>query len=297
MRRCPDKLIIEVDLAQAEWVVTAYYSRDANMLKVIEEGLDPHAHTGHLISGAPHDFIQMEDKLVGHSTDPTVIAEARKKLPTHWQGKKIIGSGWFFPRTYSIRQAGKKSNHGLNYNMKHKRFALENEMEERDAGIIVTGYHAAYTGLARMYSIVEEQLKENRTLTNCFGQMRRFLNRWDQTLLDAAYAFIPQSTVARVTLIGLQRIYDDVKSLQRVEPLLQVHDSIVNQAWPRSWHELAGMILLITAYLNIPLEYHGVEFTLRRDIKIGPSYGELREVDLDGDLVANLQRAWFGEAT
>ena len=46
-------ILLELDLAGADWVIVAYESQDENMLTIVEEGLDPHASTGSLISGAP----------------------------------------------------------------------------------------------------------------------------------------------------------------------------------------------------------------------------------------------------
>ena len=60
------KLFIELDKTGAEWVVVAYLSGDAQMLKVVESGESPHPMTGHLISGVPIPVIEKEDKLIGH---------------------------------------------------------------------------------------------------------------------------------------------------------------------------------------------------------------------------------------
>ena len=298
------RCLVEIDEAQAEWVVTAFLSRDDGMLKVIREKLNPHAHTGALISGAPKSFIAAEKELVGHASDPTVIASLRRELPSTWEGLRV--ADFFLPRTMSIYQAGKKSNHGLNYNMQYKRFALENEMPETDASRIVSLYRdVAYPGLKRYYREVEAELTENnRVLRNCFGQTLKLLDRWGPDLLDAAYAFKPQSTVGNITKWGWRYVYEDTTRLRRVEPGPNVHDSIVTQNDFDSVDELGEQINLCSDYLATPFTYHGVSHIIPREVKVGLNWGEyhpttnplgMRDVEVDDDShvdLASLQKVW-----
>ncbi|KKK51561.1 hypothetical protein LCGC14_3113720, partial [marine sediment metagenome] len=120
-----DKCIMfEIDKAQAEWVVTAYVSGDAEMIHVVESGQDAHAYTGHKISKLPIEVVLKEGKAVGHETDPILIEKLRRQhMPELFDDTY---EDIFLPRIFSIRQAGKKSNHGLNYKIGYWRFALEN---------------------------------------------------------------------------------------------------------------------------------------------------------------------------
>ena len=206
MRRMVKKmrLLVELDKAGAEWVCVAYLSGDENMLSVIASGKNPHAITGAFISHAPYEFVLEESKVVGLHTDPDTLLELREALTDK------IEPGWFLPRSMSIYQCGKKSDHGLNYNMKYRRFALENEVEESEAKRIVDGYHRdAYPGIKKWHQAEQEQLRIDRTLTNCFGRKRRFMGAWDDDLFDAAYAFKPQSTVYDITRFGMVKTFSD----------------------------------------------------------------------------------------
>ena len=283
---CPKILFVECDLAQAEWVCTGYISKDANMIYVIENNLDPHIRTAQLITGCDPAIIKSESKIVGHASDPEEISELRLKLP-EIKTAKIH----FLPRTMSMRQCGKKANHALNYNMQYRKFALWAEIEESEAARICSGYHSAYTGLKNYYRAVEEELKANsRELRNCFGYKRRFMGYWDHDLLDAAYAFKPQSTVARITNLGLRGIYRDT-SLKRCKPSMQVHDSITSVVQPDSWEHLAFICRRIDMHMTTEVEYHARAFTLKRDFKLGPNWGKMGEVK-GGITVEGLQRAW-----
>ena len=270
--------LIELDKAGAEWVIVAHLSNDANMLEVLEQNKSPHIVTGSLISGAPEEFVEMESKLVGNHTDPVTIEELREPF------KKLIEPEWFMPRIFSIRQMGKKSNHGLNYNMKYKRFALENEIEEGVAKKIVTLYReVAYPDITKWHTSIENQLREDRTLINLFGRKRRFLDGWGPELFDQAFAFIPQSSVFDLTRVGMVQTYND-PSLDMYQLLAQVHDSLLYQAPITDTKKVAQDLITIgLEYMNPTLEANSREFTVDTTVKIGLDWGSMWECDLSHD--------------
>ncbi len=266
----PKYLLIEFDKAGAEWVVVAYLSGDQNMLRVIEEGKDPHVVTGALISGAPEEYIIMENEHVGHNTDPNTISEIRAKM--NWAPEGI-----WMPRNMSIRQAGKKCNHGLNYNMKYRRFALETEMDEADAKVLVSKYHnRAYPGIKEWHEQVRTQLQKDRTLINCFGRKRRFLEAWGDELFDSAYAFVPQSTIFDTNRICMVRAWaDESKEFEPLEQIAQVHDSCLYQYPAGGWNALSCVLHRVaTVYMNPEMRYGGRSFHIDTTIKIGLNWSD-----------------------
>ena len=232
----PDMLFFQFDKRQAEWVATAYISGDARMISVIEQGKDPHTATGSFISGASEKLVDLEHKFVGHASDAETIRELRKENFTH-----DAFDGIWLPRVMSIRQCGKKSNHGLNYDEGYKTFALINEMEEKEAKRIVEGYHEVYPGLRQVYyKRVQNELRESRTLTNCFGDIRRFMDRWGDQLFKSAYAHNPQSTVARIINDAIIAIWNDNSpEMHNIDLLAQIHDSIEGQYPLKNFRQMA----------------------------------------------------------
>ncbi len=286
---------IETDLVQAEWVCTAYCCGDVRMLDVVKNKLDAHLRTGSMISGAPEPFVKFEHELIGHFNDPVQIAEVRRKqLPERWEGIPI--SDFFLPRSMSIRQAGKKGNHGLNYGMEYKRFALWCGMLEADAGHVVRIYRdLAYPGIKQWYKDIQQELRENnRQLTNCFGQSRKFMDKWDIELFMAAYAFIPQSTIGNITNRGMRAIYH--YSNKKVNLAAQVHDSVLTHHEFESYDELAAQVLFCDRAMTQTCIYRGVHFVLERDIKLGINWGEaaMQKVNIQDlkDVPENLRLAY-----
>ena len=66
---------VELDLRQAEWIVTAFLAQEPNMMDIYWSEKDPHLSTGSLLSNAPAEIIQKDNKLIGHLTDPIGIAK------------------------------------------------------------------------------------------------------------------------------------------------------------------------------------------------------------------------------
>src|SRR5262245_12005511 len=279
--------IMEFDLAGPEWVVVAYLSGDKNMIGVVESGKSPHIVTGSLISGAPEEFVQAEHEAVGSHTDPDTVQAKRSSLN--------IPPGIFLPRIMSIRQAGKKSNHGLNYNMKYRRFALENEMLEDDAKPMVEAYlNVAYPGIKRTYwaSVQKEMRDNNRTLVNCFGRKVRLLSEWGEELFNQAYSFKPQSTVVDICNKAMILCYEDESAdFRQLQLGAQVHDSLHVQvpipANGLEWYTLARMCRKISqVYMRPEIEYGGTKFRLGCDMKLGLNWGDMFPVEFHQDLAA-----------
>jgi DNA polymerase I-like protein with 3'-5' exonuclease and polymerase domains len=273
-------IIVELDKAGAEWVIVAHLANDPNMLDVVHSTESPHTKTGTLITNVPTDLVERENKLIGQMTDADIIREQRIAEMPELFGEDL---NYFLPRTMSIRQAGKKSNHGLNYDMRYKRFALENEIKERDAEELVDRYHRAYPGIRHTFHEgVRNKLSDSRTLVNCFGRKRRFLDAWGSELFDAAYAFIPQSTTYDIIRQGILRTYNDrTEDFQALQLLTEVHDSFAFQ-YPIAERDMliSATYKIATDYLNPTLEYSTIQFQIGTTVKIGLNMGNMIDVPL-----------------
>jgi len=288
-------ILLEFDKAGAEWVVVAYLSGDARMLQVISEGKSPHVETGHLITRVPHEIILKEHKIVGSQTDPDLIIKLREAIPELMDPDP----DWFVPRSMSIRQAGKKSNHGLNYGMRYRRFALENEIPEPEAKIMVEGYNTrAYPGVPLWQKATQQELKTNhRILTNCFGRKVRLMDQWGDDLFNAAYSFKPQSTIGDIVNNALKAAYRNRSPVfLPMDLLTQTHDSATVQYPTSDWDRMAEFCIEFGLGLMSPeIEYNARKFKVGTDLKIGLSWGDMVGVPLVEnvkELSDGLQFAW-----
>jgi DNA polymerase-1 len=242
----PGYIIYSLDLAQAENRIVAYVGRVETMIEAFESGKDVHSLTGSLISAKPYDEVIKEDK-------------EDVKCP--------LGSG-----DHTWRFWGKKANHGLNYDLGYRKFALYYEIPENDGRFIVERYHAAYPGVRQGYhSLIRHTLSEGRTLTNLMGRRTLFLNQWGDELFKEAYSCIPQGTVGDViNERGIEYIYYNQDRFREVILMLQVHDSIVFEIpLHLGWEKHASILLDVKAKLETPLVAHGREFVIPCDIAMG----------------------------
>ncbi len=276
-------IIIELDKSGSEWIIVAHLSGDQNMLDVVSSGISPHVRTAELISGVSADLILRDDKAVGQNTNPDIVEEIRRdEVP-----ELFSNADWWLPRSSSIRQAAKKCNHGLNYDMRYRRFALELEIQEIEARELVDRYHGdAYPGIRLWHQTIQTQLRKDRTLTNCFNRKRKFLGAWGPDLFDAAYSFIPQGTTYDLVRLGIKGTYwNTTKLFEPVQLLTEVHDSLVFQYPEDRPEDLAKVVRKIgLEYMSPICVYNSRKFVIPTTMKIGFDLGNMTEVDLSSNL-------------
>lgn len=296
----PGCIFLEIDKSQAEWVVVAYDSGDEAMIRAVEEGKDVHVYTASRMFNVPEEVIRAEDEIVGHDNDPERIAQLRRTI----KELQPYLEQWL-PRTMSMRQCGKKSNHGLNYDETYKMFALINEIAEREAKVVVDFYHGTYPGIKKWYARIQDTLRNGRILTNCFGRKCRFLDKWGPDLFKAAYSYNPQSTVGELVNRGIVSSYNDNdESLSNFEGLAQTHDSYLLQAEVGNWKQIATGMLRVKRHLDPELSAHGRSFRIKSDLKMGLNWGsnhpdenpegmsKVKLVDDVDQLAANLEKTY-----
>ena len=231
-----------MDLSQAENRTLAYIAPEPSMIRAFENGIDLHRQTAALIFNKALDQVSDED------------------------GSAPIGGG-----TFSERFWGKKANHSLNYDFGFKSFALLYEIPEADAKFIVDRYHTVYPGVRAYHAWVRSKLSKTRTLENCFGRKRLFLDRWGDELFKEAYAYIPQSTVAeKLNDHGLCFVYYNQQWFYPVELLNQIHDALAFQISTKHDFKIhAECILRIRDSLESPISWGATQFSIPVDLKVG----------------------------
>jgi hypothetical protein len=290
-----EKVLIELDKAGAEWFIVGYMAGDERMIDVHKTGRSPHVETGKLLTGASEELILQEHKLLGAITDPVILEEMRREHLPEFYSENLL----FRPRIFTIRQCAKKSNHGLNYIMGARRFSEETEMEERDCKKIIDLYtKKAYPNIPLWWESVKRELKNNnRTLFNCFGRKRRFMEAWGDELFKQAVAFLPQSTNVDAVNGGMIATYNDEWLMSFMDLLAQTHDSLTLQSDIRDWKKVARGCVKIAEYMSPEMEYGGRKFKLATELKMGLSWGSMREVKISNDIdrfASDLRRTYEG---
>lgn len=261
-----------VDLSQAESVGTAYISGDEAYIKACTSG-DLHT-----------TVCRMIEPDLGWTGDLKKDRELAE-VP--------------FFRHYSRRDAGKGCGHASNYagdpyaiykNLIAKGIYLELPFIRAFQQL----YYRAFPGIPEWHLYVERFLGEHKYVENPFGHQMHFFGRTnDPSVIKAAIASIPQSTIGQLLNLGLYRVW----KANIVQLLLQVHDCIVFQ-FPDTpaWEKRAMEHVLSTVKIPVPVrDIHGTERIMtinadgatgwnwrKRDERKDPQTGEVTIINEHG---------------
>ena len=284
-----DSAFFEFDEEGAEWVIVARLADDPRMIEVAEGDESPHTITAHYAFGVDKEVIKNEDKLLGHLTDPVIIKRMREEhFPI------LLQPNQFIPSNMTLRQGGKRANHGLNYDFGYKSFAIKYDMPERDGKRIHSLYRRIYAIEDYHRDVVHQLRRNHKTLINCFGRKYHFLGNMNDELFKQGYSFEPQSTAADLMNRGLKRIWNDTQ-LERWRLNIQVHDSGLFQhpipvnepvwiAWHR-WLRIAKDIKQMIAHMTEPLTCKGHTFTIPIGLKVsGTNWAHMQEINVRGSV-------------
>lgn len=284
-------VFIEIDKAQAEWVVVAYEAGDPAMIEVFEENRDAHINTAQraireLGINVDIDELRSEHKQIGTSNDADYIKKIRLSL--RGALAEALRKDIWLPRTMSSRQMGKKSNHGLNYKEGPRVFALHNEISESDAKKIVELYTRVYPKIKDYWERVRQKIISTGRLENCFEREYPFYGQFNDEMHKAGISFIPQSTVGDLVNTAIRRIYySSSPELENFELLGQVHDSCLGQL-PIPTHlnyheaclEIAKCMVKIRELMDIETQStsSGKPYTIRSDLSLGFVWSKMAEM-------------------
>jgi uracil-DNA glycosylase family 4 len=205
-------IFIEPDLSQAEARVVAILARDERLQKFFEFGVDIHRVTASWIRNDSPD------------ADLESFYGAEKERAKALAG--VINEILKSRVSEEDRQLGKKFRHAGHYDMGKGMAALQAEISEARADIILTKFHQTNPNIKQVFhKEIQEALKDNnRILTNPFGRQRIFMNRWGQELFKEAYANIPQGTVSDHLKFTMLRLSERVPELRILQ---ESHDSFL----------------------------------------------------------------------
>ena len=97
--------------------------------------------------------------------------------------------------------------------------------------------------------------------------------------LPQAYSYIPQSTVGDLLNLALLKIYHGQKALPfEINILLQLHDAVYVMTREEN---VMDLIKYLRSNMLIPLKCNNLEFMIDVDFKVGDSWGESEDVEIN----------------
>lgn len=203
------------------------------------------------IKGSSFDFLGTQDHKFPYMTsEGKLCREEANKLPAEGyllyglDGKSFLdiskctrslvkhsGTKVYCPQTSTGYFMCKRNGHiyvtgNTNYGMGISKLAAMSRIPEWQAQQLQDYYFHLNPEVREWQKRIERDIKTKGFISNIFGRRGWFLNRNDVTLLNKAYAFIPQSSVSDVINRAMVTIDE---TLPEVQLLLNVHDSTVTQ--------------------------------------------------------------------
>lgn len=198
----------------------------------------------------------------------------RARADVHVENAKVIFQNERITKADTrLRFLAKTGVHATNYGSNARNLALALGITVHEAEHFQRRWFGAHPRIREWHRSVENSILTTRTVSNKFGFRRYFFDRIDG-ILPEALAWIPQSTIALV----ISRALINLSSLiPGVEPLLQVHDSLVTQYKAlerKKWLPAIRQCMLVEIPYSDPL-------TIPLEAKVSTkSWGDCEEVDI-----------------
>ena len=223
------------------------------------------------------DLSQAEARVVAYiAKDARMQALFEQGGDVHTRNAATIFSKPSGKVTSEERQLAKALVHAANYGVGPRTFAKHVGTSPARAGELLNQYFAFYPNIKRWHIEVEDTLRRTRLLETPFGRKRHFIGRWGPDLVRKGLAFIPQSTVSDCLNLGIINAWPNLPPDWNI--VMQVHDSVLIQlpiGTPMEW-----VWKFIKHYFEFPIRLNGTFMAIPVDIKRGPNWAELKEVEV-----------------
>lgn len=235
--------LFNVDLEQAEARAVAYLAGDERFIEACESG----------------------------DLWTTVCKMVWPDLP--WQGdlkqdKKVAQSPFY--RHFSYRDMAKRGGHAFDYMASHYTVSKHLKIPKDLAKAFGDRYLGAFKGVVEWQKRTCRELQQHGYLTTPYFQRRRyFLSRLDDdATLREAVAYRPQSLIGDLLNFGLLRLW---RKYPWIQPLKQVHDSVVGQ-YPEGYREEAEAA--IKECLEVPVPIGDRQMVVPTEMLVGWNWGK-----------------------
>lgn len=253
-----DSIILDIDFANLEYVVTAIHSAEEKLVAAFKQGYDIHS---------------------------AVAAELFGKTPEEMK----------LPENKAYRQKAKTTNFGLLYGMGPQKLAASLGLSDEEARVFMDDYFSRYPGLLKWIKRVKRFAEVHGYCESRFGRRRMLPDArlpdsgWEskgrkEAALRQAVNSPVQGDASDVCLYGLVRLskwLDDTGKRARIKAT--VHDSIVLSVPVNEFLEVALTAREILEHPNLPFidgpKTPGVP--LRVSGSEGPTWGDCTDFEFD----------------
>lgn len=230
----PSRVLVNVDLKQAESCIVAHISGDAGYIRA-HEG-DVHTAVARDVLGVPPELARAPD-----------------------------GSGRI------PRQIAKSLQHGTNYGLGERHAARMAKMRVGEMREKRRAYFTKYRGVRRRIDEMGARLRQNPRFLSVMGRPHTHMGlAWQPETQRKALADEPQGVVADILNIALYRLWSKYDGT-RLWLLNQNYDSILFEAEQEGLDET---LALVRAEMAVEVEINGITVVLGCDVGVGRNWKE-----------------------
>ena len=133
-----------------------------------------------------------------------------------------------------------------------------------------------FPNIKNWHKEVEQQLRRFKLLETPWGRKRMFFGRWNDDLIRAGVAYVPQSTVGDLLNLALVKMWYAMPL--GWELLLQNHDAVLCQV-PTETNPM-HIYKFFHHYMELPITINAKRFIIPVDIKVGSNWGNLKKLEI-----------------
>lgn len=282
----PEKeVIVNADAKAAEVRVYAAYSNDANLIKALNDGMDPHSFFASMIyrpevilKGVPKELTQETLQTVG-------IDEAHRWSYDDFQNRDnfLDTDKPYGAQLNSLRKTIKRVVFGILYGASRKKISHIVGIPPEQADVIIRTLFKMFPTIEKYIENTEEQVKLLGIVETFFGRRRRFdLSNLTFSMRNKAKRqavnFKIQSTSSDMVLSVLSSMVEPLKRDFNGRMLITVHDSVVFELEKKYVSQMPDFIHEY-GVKQVAERFPWMPVPFQWDVEVGPSYGELTSVE------------------
>jgi len=279
-----NQIIVNADAKAAEVRVYAAYSRDKNLIQALNEGLDPHSFFASkvydpsvVLSGVPQSEQKNTLSLIGIDENH---AWNYSDFQNRYTFKKTDGP--YYRQLDKLRTNIKRVVFGILYGAGKRKIA-------ETAGIPLEQAQAIIDVLFRMFPTIPRYMRTTKDQIHLLGVVETFLGRRRRFMIKNMTQYLKakaerqsvnfkiQSTSSDIVLGVLTDIDGPLRDLES-RLLITVHDSVVFET-PKKYAGQLSDFMEEYGVRRVAEKYPWLPVPFKWDVEVGPSYGELQDVD------------------
>ena len=274
------------DAKAAEVRIYSAYSKDRNLIKALNDGMDPHSFFASMVYNPANVLSGVEQYRWKEVAETVGIDTAHGWTYSDFCDRDIIKETEepYGKQLDRLRSIIKRVVFGILYGATPNKVSSIVGIPEEQAAVIVDTLFKMFPTIPEYIQLTKDQLKHLGFVETFFGRRRRFgeLHKLPWGLRSKAERqsvnFKIQSTSSEIVLEVLCDMEEPLRVDMQGELLLTVHDSVGFECPDKYVHQLPefikeyGMRRINNRYPWLPVPFSW-------DVEVGPSYGELMSVD------------------